>query len=158
MAPAALTRMMRTHDTSGRSGHDTIRAMANHRGFTMIELLLALTIAALLLGLAIPSYRHYVQRAHRAEAAARLLQLSLCQERLRASEGRYRAGHCLPADTRRYAFELQLTGSPVGQRYRAQARPRGPQENDPCGTLIIEHTGLRRVSGGADIRRCWSGG
>jgi type IV pilus assembly protein PilE len=128
-------------------------------GFTLIELMVTLTIMALLTSLAIPTYRHYVQRTHRAEAAAGLLQLAVCQERLHASEGQYRTGSCLPADTGRYDFELQLTGSPVGQHFRAQARPRGAQADDPCGTLVIENTGLRRSTGeDADARRCWSGG
>ena len=54
---------------------------ARHRGFSLIELLAALTLLAVIATLAVPLYTSYSQRAYRVEAQGDLLACALGMER-----------------------------------------------------------------------------
>lgn len=60
------------------------------RGFTLIELVIAIAVAALLAGLAWPSLRDAVYKSRRADAMAALAQIAQAQERWRANNPQYR--------------------------------------------------------------------
>ena len=55
--------------------------MKKYDGFTLIEILIAVTIVSLLIAIAVPSYTDYVNRARRSEALGTLLQMMQQQER-----------------------------------------------------------------------------
>jgi type IV pilus assembly protein PilE len=59
------------------------------RGFTLIETLVTLGIAAVLSGLAYPSLENHLQRARRSDALVALMQAQLAQERHRADNRSY---------------------------------------------------------------------
>ena len=63
------------------------------RGFTFIELIIAVTILAILAAIAVPSYRNYILRSNRSEAIANLSQMAMLIEQHRALHGTY----CLSA-------------------------------------------------------------
>lgn len=50
-------------------------------GFTLIELMIVLVVLAVLVSIAVPSYRNYVIRANRSEAKSALLALATAQEK-----------------------------------------------------------------------------
>lgn len=52
------------------------------RGFSLIELVVVLVVAAILLGLAVPAYQNYVKRSHAQVAAGDLVALGLAIENL----------------------------------------------------------------------------
>lgn len=56
------------------------RAASN--GFSLIELLKAVTILAILAAIALPNYQHYIQRSHRSQARAALLHTAQWMERV----------------------------------------------------------------------------
>ena len=56
-----------------QSTRTTRRAWA---GFSLIELLIVVVIAAVLIGIGVPGYRQYVQRANRSDATAALLRIA----------------------------------------------------------------------------------
>lgn len=130
-------------------------AQARDRGVTLLELLVALVVAATLAALALPGYRAQVQRAHRLEAVEALLAAAAAQERFHLQHGRYAAGFADEADAGpalplaattaggRYRLVVRDAGT---DRYRALARPvagRGQDIDARCAEFEIEASGRR---------------
>src|ERR1700694_2647712 len=65
--------------------------MQTHKGFTLIELVVAMVIAAILAAIAIPAYSNYVRKARRAEAKTALLDLASLEERYFSTQNIYSA-------------------------------------------------------------------
>src|ERR1700682_1711337 len=65
--------------------------MRTHKGFTLIELVVAMVIAAILSAIAIPAYSNYVRKARRAEAKTALLDLASLEERYFSTQNIYSA-------------------------------------------------------------------
>ena len=131
------------------------------RGFTLIELMLAATLAALLATLAWPSLHGRLVKARRADAAAALQQLQLAQERHHALHGLYaaelgRLGSAGAGLSPEGLYRIELQPGP-GDAYTAVAHARsdGPQAGDAdCPALT-----LRVDQGFASLgpsRRCWN--
>jgi type IV pilus assembly protein PilE len=140
------------------------------RGITLIELLTALVVAAILAAIAVPSYRGQVLRAQRTEATAALLRISAAQEAHFLQHNRFAAslsaappaGLGVAPVTERGYYELavELTAAD-GSAYLARARPRGAagQRDDAlCREFSLDHNGLRgaRNASAADTTTvCW---
>jgi len=126
---------------------------SSRRGFTLVELLIAIAIAALLAGLAWPSLRDAVYKSRRADAMAALAQIAQAQERWRANNPQYR--DTLGADANGVTlaptvshdghYELSLVdGSVNASAYtaRATARSSSPQASDSrCQVLQMAVSG-----------------
>ncbi len=128
------------------------------RGFSLLELMIVVTVLGILATLAVPGFRHSLARAHRVETIGKMLQAANCQERIFAKRRAYDMDACLPAEDGRYLLEYAPPdpGNPGG--YLLLARPRGPQTRDDCGYLGLDHIGVRTVGNiDADPVRCWSG-
>ena len=67
------------------------------RGFSLLEIVLVVSLIGILTLLALPSYQGVMLKAHRTEAIAQLMQAAACQERTRAGRGAYDIRLCLPA-------------------------------------------------------------
>ncbi|HOB94864.1 MAG TPA: type IV pilin protein [Aquabacterium sp.] len=65
------------------------RIRTPQRGFTLVELMIVVAIAALLLGLALPSYNDSVRRGRRSDAADVVTGVMHAQERWRGLNPRY---------------------------------------------------------------------
>ena len=133
------------------------------KGFTLIELMIVTAIVAILAAVAVPSYNEHVIKSNRAAATACLLELAQFMERFYTTNLRYDqttaavavalpGGGCQTSLTGRYAFTL---ATPNARSYTITATPT-PQQNDPaCGTLTINQTGVKTISGTQDVRYCW---
>lgn len=130
------------------------------RGFTLIELMIALAVIGILVAVAYPSYQNYVVRASREAAKTELLELANLQERIylnanayspnvaaayngqatgglgkttgRTNDGRYNITIDINAPSQAYV----LTATPVAG---------GPQDGD--GVLSISSEGRRLWNG-----------
>jgi type IV pilus assembly protein PilE len=134
-----------------------------NRGFTLVELLACIVIAALLATLALPAWRATVTRSYRADAAAALYALGAAQERYRLVHGRY-ADRAAPAPpvglglgrSARGWYELQVEFADA-TRFTASARPAAgsPQARDAtCRLLTINEAGTRGSIPGPP-EQCW---
>lgn len=142
------------------------------RGFTLMEVLIVVTMIGILAAIAIPNYSAYIQRGHRAEAKAVLLQGSHWLERFRTENNRYdqsvgNVAVVLPnslnrspaSGTVRYNVALAVAAA----TYTLTAAPTGPQTGDECGSFTVNQIGQRTVviggtaynAGSPQFERCW---
>jgi type IV pilus assembly protein PilE len=129
------------------------------RAFSLLELMIVCSLVAILLLLAIPGYRAYVMRGYRSTAIESLLAAAACQERIYAREFAYDTHRCREQDSAG-KYELHFEPADTGglKSFTVVATPAEPQREDPCGSLRLDHTGARGISGPAErLRQCWEG-
>ena len=158
-----------THPTclpyAGSPPSRLVGALRVPRGFSLIELLTVLLIVGLLASLAWPSYRGYLQRSHRSQAAAALLQAQQFMERHYSVQGSYlsAAGQkpSLPVALQSVIIDgqtlylLQIEQADAVS-YLLRADPQGAMRSDACAALTLSHTGLKGRSGSAaTVQECW---
>ena len=126
------------------------------RGFTLIEIVIAVAIVAILAAVAVPSYNRYVLKSGRTEAFAAMAAVQQAQERRRANEPTYGSLSDLGinATTTPGGYYTLSLGSITGTGYVLTATAGGRQASDTgCTTLKLT------VSNGdatPDPATCWS--
>ena len=63
--------------------------MKSTNGFSLIELMIVVMIVGVLMAIALPSYKDYVLRSHRADAQSSLVDIAARQERFVAQRNTY---------------------------------------------------------------------
>ncbi len=139
----------------------------NERGFTLLELVIALLLVAILAAIAAPSYREHVRKTHRKEAVTALVDLSLRLERFHAKTNAYPAtateaaallAAINPPPTF-YTLSLENIGADSTQtQYKIKATriASGPQGSDnECGDYTLTDESRRTISGTATLEKCW---
>ena len=155
--------------------HTIYQQRRRRGGFTLIELVIAMTVVLILASVALPSYSGYVARARRADARTQLMQVNQFMQRFYAANDSYqqdRAGNAVfdaipanlkqaPADgDKLYALVIPATTlNGAGYEIRMVPVAGAGMGNDPCGAFTLTSTGARGVVGGtgADSSRdtCW---
>ncbi len=132
---------------------------ADAAGFTLLELMLVISILTALLLLALPSWHSYLQQQARAQARQTLLALAQKLEHYRSLNADYAMPLApqLPVDEH---YVYSYVGSPDANSYTLQAQPTGDQARDSCGTLLLNAAAQRGAGGVLDNRaavtlRCW---
>jgi type IV pilus assembly protein PilE len=131
----------------------------HHRGFTLIELMIALALVGILVGIALPNYAEYVKRGHRSTAKSALTQLGQWMERAATATGRYPAAASVPSglltvEGGRYVITVR--GSTDGANYELEAAPAGGQVGDRCGTFVVDQANRRTLKGATGtVAECW---
>ena len=131
------------------------------RGFTLIELMIVLAVAAILAAVAYPSYQSQVAKGRRADAKQALVDLAQRLERHYTERGTYAGatlgnGGVYPTQSSGGYYTLAIT-SQTAEGFTATATPRGTQTGDACGALGYNHQGERSVGAGASLPldQCW---
>lgn len=140
--------------------------------FTLLELVIALAIAATLAVFAIPAYRNHIARAHRIDAVTALYRTAQFVESANANPNTDTQRTLPPgldrapeSGTAMYRLNV-LPADATNGGYAIQATPvdPGPMSDDACGTFMLDATGARtnRGTGGAAeiaadaVDECWS--
>lgn len=128
------------------------------RGFTLIDLMITVTIVGILAAIAFPSYTDSVRKSRRAEAVVALNSLQLAQEKWRANNLSYAGLNELgiSASTESGYYTLAIT-NPTATAYTATATAtsKGSQNADTgCTPLTVNQNGP--VYGTSPNQRgCW---
>lgn len=138
----------------GRSGR-----LRHAAGFTLIELMITVAIVAILMAVALPSYREHVVRSNRAAVEGFMQEVANRQERYLLDNRSYADSltslgmSVSPEISPNYT--VTVTNAGVGLVYTITATPIGSQlaSDTQCGALTLNNLGTKTASGGGD--RCW---
>jgi type IV pilus assembly protein PilE len=137
------------------------------RGFSLLELVIAMVIAALLAAIAIPSYNTYVLRSHRTDAKTALLDLASMEERYFSTQNIYSStttdlgyAGAFPVTVANGYYQVQapvvipavaptaLSPGGTPSTFSITAVPIGIQLNDtPCASFTISSGGVQTATG-----------
>ena len=133
---------------------NTLSARRALSGFTLIELMLAVFVVAILAVISLPSYAEFVKRGTRADAQAFLMDVALRQQQRLVDRRQYAAtiadlGLTLPASlTGKYSVSMNVPDV-VPPAFTLSAAPQGAQTSEGCGTLTLDNAGRRAPA------HCW---
>jgi type IV pilus assembly protein PilE len=138
-------------------------------GFTLVEMLIAVSVASVLSSIAFPSFQGTLQKARRTDAYVALMQAQAAQERWRANRRDYAsdlaaAGAPVRSSAGHYTLEVASADS---DSYAIVAIATGSQARDvACRHLRLTMDGATvRYASGPDAlvanpaaanRRCWA--
>ena len=133
--------------------------MANKRsvkGFTLIELMIAVVIIGLLAAIAYPSYTGIIQKTRRQEAQRTLLESSQVMEGFYAMNVNYSGAVTankltIFTESKEFSDYYNLTAVAASSTFTLTATPYGDQANDSCGTLTITQNGTTTPN----TSECW---
>ncbi|QGT77485.1 prepilin-type N-terminal cleavage/methylation domain-containing protein [Guyparkeria halophila] len=137
----------------------------NH-GFTLVELMIVVVIVAILASIALPSFLEQINKTRRADGTSKLLEIMQAQERYRTTEFTYTTdltelGYTVDgdgdatSDEGYYSIAASACGDGIATCVQLTATPQNAQQDDACGTLSLDSTGLRTKSGSPPIEDCW---
>jgi type IV pilus assembly protein PilE len=127
-------------------------------GFTLIELMIVVALAAVLAAIAIPSYRQHAMKSNRAAAEAFMQQVANRQEQYVLNARTYATSLAalnlvVPANvSTKYQVNMTpTTTNPSNTYYTITAVPTGGQVNDTiCGTVALDQTGTKAAQCSVD--------
>lgn len=129
-------------------------------GFTLIELMITVVIVAILMAIALPSYRQHVVRSSRAAVEAFMLEVANKQERYLLDKRTYAGSLTALGMSAGSGISSNYTvtvssSSNAGLTYTITATPIGSQQasDTECGVLTLNQLGAKTAAGGGS--RCW---
>ncbi|WP_394228026.1 type IV pilin protein [Pseudoalteromonas spongiae] len=125
------------------------RHLFKETGFTLVEIMITVTIIGILLAVALPAYGDYVKDGRRAEAQQYLMQQAGVLERNYTRLGRYPNEQNITfkqSDFYAYSYKSQNN-----TEFSLTATPKGAQVGDRCGSLSINQQGVTSAA----LASCW---
>lgn len=139
-----------------------------NQGFSLIELMVAVAIVAILAGVAYPGYKEQVSKGRRSDAQAVLAEASQFMERWYSQKNRYGSAAStsvvvetalLPSNLRKTPRDggttyYQISVETTDTSYTLKATAKGSMASDKCGNFSLTHTGEKKVS--TNATDCWA--
>lgn len=121
------------------------------RGFTLIELMIAVAVIAILAAIAIPSYQQHVEKTRRADAITSLTSTAQELERCFTRTNTYE--NCVDASFSSPDGYYNIRVNAGSTSYDLTATATGVQEGDACSPFELDHRGNR--GSGESGEACW---
>ncbi|CAG9171451.1 type IV pilin protein [Cupriavidus pampae] len=149
------------------------------RGFTLMELMVAVAIVAILAAIAVSNYREHVAAVRRADARAALLDIAARQARHMTMHGAYtsdavdldpelkgtqfplsvvggRLSRAKASDKQAVWYRVSVTLTRQGQGFEATAQPVNGQSDDRCGVFVLDDLGQQSTRAASPAAsQCW---
>jgi type IV pilus assembly protein PilE len=137
------------------------------RGFTLIELMVVVSIIGILAALAYPNYTEYVARGKRGKAQSALLEAAQFMQRYYAANNRYDknlsgltiANTDVAAAVTNGAdlhYDIKVTAGANSYTLTAERKTAGLMASDKCGNFTLDQTGLKgQANATASLADCW---
>ncbi len=134
---------------------------SKNRGVTLIELMVVILVVGILAAFAVPSYRQYLLRTHRAEAKSALLNLAAAQEKFYLQNNIYATdgeltdaapdGLGMTATTENGYYSIEITAADADGFSATATAEDGQADDGHCATFTIDQAGAKTATS-AD---CW---
>lgn len=129
-------------------------------GFSLIEILIVISITAILISIAYPNYQHHIVQVKRNEAKMGLTELAAKLENYYSLNNQY-AGATLTnlgmeTETYDHSYQFEITQL-TNLTYQITATPLGNQAklDQNCGNLLLDQTGEKSITGSMPVEYCW---
>lgn len=129
--------------------HSHFSRRSGHRGFTLIELMIAVVVVAILSAIAYPSYQDYIRRGKRATAQAAMMDLASKEQTYLLDRRVYTTststvGFAAPAEIANdYTFTVAVDNTVSPPTFTITATPQGGQSNGGEPTLTLNQAGTK---------------
>ncbi|MEX2576135.1 MAG: type IV pilin protein [Halofilum sp. (in: g-proteobacteria)] len=153
-----MAQLIDRRDSGGVAHGGAVRPTARPLGFTLIELMIAVTVLGIIAAIAYPSYQDYVFDGRRTDGQAALMDAAQRFERCYSSSMDYDDCDDIDGSDSPEGYYSVSTHNVGATQYTLEAAPQGVQASDSCGTLTLDQTGRRGISGadsGVTADECW---
>ena len=129
---------------------------AEQRGFSLIELMIAVVIIGVLVAIALPNYQTYLVKSARAAAQAQMMDIANRQQQFLLANRAYAdkttleaSGYALPSDvSNNYGYSITVAaGTPPSFTITFTASSSGQLASDGGGALTLNSEGTKSPSG-----------
>ncbi len=119
------------------------------KGFTLIELMIAVAIVAILAAIAFPNYSSYVVRAKRTAAQSQMMDIASREQQFLLADRSYAdqtklesSGYSLPTDvSANYGYNIAVGNAATPPTFVITFTPTGGQSSD--GTISLSSEGVK---------------
>ncbi len=133
-----------------------------HTGFTLLELMIVVTIIGILASIAYPAYQDSVRKARRAEAKSALVEAANSMERYYTQNGSYTGAvagttfsSTVPTNGQGTIF-YNLTLASTTTTFTITATPTAAQSDPQCANLSLTQTNAKGETGTGTVADCWN--
>ncbi|MBK5965685.1 pilus assembly protein [Thiocystis minor] len=145
-----------------------IRFVTDHHGFTLVELMIAVSIVTILSAIALPSYQKEIRRSRRSDGQIALMAIAIAQEKMRSNCTQYAVTlsgvtHCdtdgpssalgISATSPEGYYRLSISGASA-TGFIASAVPIGHQAKDAAGGVSCDPLTIDQDSN-REPEACW---
>jgi type IV pilus assembly protein PilE len=131
--------------------------MRYQKGFTLIELMIVVTIIGILAAIAYPAYQDYVLRAKRSDAMNALAAIRIAQEQHRANNTQFSSSETINGtdySTSPEGYWTIAVSSADGSSFVVTAEPLAPHIDGACTKFVADRNGAVDA-GTASLDDCW---
>ncbi|HYE35761.1 type IV pilin protein [Methylocaldum sp.] len=138
-----------------------MQSIRKTRGFTLMELMIAVAVVGILAAVAFPGYQSQMIKTRRSDGKAALMNAAAKQEQFYLDNKTYAStmtalGYSAnPASSEEGYYQISITASSA-TAFTLQAAPQGSQGSDAvCGNLTLNNLGTKTESGSGTVDDCW---